>query len=291
MESGSGEIFWFHKYLILCCNFAHISTSVATKAKELIAHCPKHKGPVHGIAISIRHIALFQICDGKILCSGPIPLVTNTSAMFCFFGFRILAYLFTLNHSEDFLIDSKENWGIKIPTEVLGMILTHFMPKDLVSMAQASSVVEKWYYSSIPQIPGPKLHDFALSIPCCGKNTSDVTGVFCSICYSWLHAKCIGLSHSMPSETDEFTCPDCQGSRPCTSLEIGGIHRFYRERRERKACSVIYRGKFTEFRLRVSKPSSRRPELWLIRTHGSFPPAYRLHDILPWDIFWSCVWV
>ncbi|GAB1198323.1 hypothetical protein APSETT444_007642 [Aspergillus pseudonomiae] len=51
-----------------------------------------------------------------------------------------------------------------------------------------------------------------------------------------------------------------------------GIHQFYRAKRERKACSVMYAGKTTDFRLRVSKPSSRRPELWLIRTHDPPPP-------------------
>jgi hypothetical protein len=267
------EIFWFHKHLILCCNTDQIGTSMAEKAKHFVSRSTNHKGPVHGIAISIRHIALFEICNSNILRSAPIPLVTNTSALHCSPGFRILAYIFTSNRWKGFSAKSREYWGVTIPTELFEMILATSKPRDLVSMAQASDLVEKWYYSSIPQFHGLMLQNFALSIPCCGKrNTSGATGVYCSVCYAWSHLECTDLSSSVASDTEDFNCSDCQESRPCTSLETGGIHRFYRAKRERKACSVVHRGKTTDFRLRVSKPSSRRPELWLIRTHGPPPP-------------------
>ncbi|KAB8258539.1 hypothetical protein BDV32DRAFT_159954 [Aspergillus pseudonomiae] len=266
------EIFWFHKYLIVCCNTDQIGTSVATKAKDF-ARSTNHKGPVHGIAISIRHIVLFEICTDNILFSACIPLVTNTSALHCSPGFRILAYIFTSNHWKGVSVKPGESWGVTIPTELFEMILATAMPRDLVSMAQASDLVEKWYYSSIPQIHGLKVQSFALSIPCCAKRVkSGATGVYCSACYVWSHLECTNLSSSVPSGTDEFNCSGCQESRPCTSLDTGGIHQFYRAKRERKACSVMYAGKITDFRLRVSKPSSRRPELWLIRTHDPPPP-------------------
>ncbi|OGM47945.1 hypothetical protein ABOM_002797 [Aspergillus bombycis] len=265
------EIFWFHKYLIVCCHTDQIGTFVATKA-QVFARSTNHKGPVHGIAISIRHVVLFEIFNGNVLYSTPIPLVTNTSALCCSPGFRIMAYIFTSNRWKGVAVNPREYWGVTIPTELFENILATTMPRDLVSMAQASDLVEKWYYSSIPQIHDLKLQSFALSIPCCGKrNTSDATGVYCSVCYAWSHLECTDLS-SVPFATDKLKCSDCQESRPCTSLDTGGIHQFYRAKRGRKACNVIHGGKTTNLRLRVSKPSSRRPELWLIRTHGPPPP-------------------
>ena len=266
------EIFWFHQYLIVCCNTNQIGTSVATKAKDFISRNTNHTGTVRGIAISIRHIALFEIRNGDVLRSPPIPLITNTSALCCSPGLRILAYVLTSNHRKGSLAESGESWGVTIPPELFDMILAMSTPRDLVSMAQASVLVEKWYYSSIPQIPGLKLQNFALSIPCCSKReSSGAAGIYCSVCYAWSHLECAALSN-VPSTTDEFICSDCQENIPCTSLETGGIHQFYRANRARKACRVVHGGKTADFRLRVSKPSSRRPELWLIRNLAQPPP-------------------
>ncbi|CAI7576318.1 unnamed protein product [Penicillium bialowiezense] len=252
------EIFWFHKYLIVCCNTDKVG-SMIEKARHFVSQSTSHQGPVHGIAISIRNISLFEICNGNILRSSPIPLVTNTSALHCSPGFRILAYIFTSHRGEDFPANSKEQWASTLPAELFEMILTTFELQDLISMARASGVVEKWYYSSIPQMHGLIPQNFAFSIPCC-------------VCYAWSHLECAGLSTSAPSGIEEFRCSDCQESTPCTSLERGGIHQFYRQKRKRQACSVVHRGKTVDFPLRVSKSSSRRPELGLIRSHGPPPP-------------------
>lgn len=279
------DVFWFHKYLVVCCDTAQYGDSVATKAKYFVSRSINHAETVHGIAISIRYIALFEICNGHIRQSHPIPLVTNTSALCCSPGFRILAYIFTSNRWKEFSETSGESWGFTMPMELLDMILKISTPRDLISMAQASSLVEKRYYSSIPQIHGLGLQQFTLSIPCCGKrDTPDVIGVYCSVCYTWSHMECAGLSANVPFDADRYICSGCQENSPCTALETGGIHQTYREKRPRTACSVVYGGKPTDFRLRVSKPASRRPELWLIRSHG--PPAPRNDD---YTIFFSGV--
>ncbi|KAJ5355927.1 hypothetical protein N7517_010536 [Penicillium concentricum] len=274
-KAPTHNVFWFHKYLIVCCNTEEIGTSIAAKANDFLSRSTNHARIAHGIvgiAISMRHIALFEIRNGDLFHSPPIPLVTNTSAMCCSPGFRVLAYIFTSNHWAGHSSESGEYLGT-IPTELFSMILEAFTPRDLVSMAQASILVEKWYYSSIPQICGIKVHNFALSIPCCGKRyTSNAPGIFCSVCYAWSHMECAELSAHVPSDTAKYICSDCQESTPSTGLETGGIHQTYREIRVRKSCSVVHDGKATDFLLRVTKPASRRPELSLIRSHGPPPP-------------------
>ncbi|KAJ5570506.1 uncharacterized protein N7459_009936 [Penicillium hispanicum] len=272
-NSPTDEIFWFHNYLIVCCSSAQIGTCVATKANDFVSRGANHAGTVRLIAISIRHIALFEIYNGDTLLSPPIPLVSNTSALSCSPGFRILAYLFTSDPWKASSASSGERWGVTIPTELLDMILETATPTDLVSMAQASLLVEKWYYSSIPQMNGIKLQSFTFSIPCCGKrNKPGATGVYYSACYTWSHMECTDLSSGVPFDADKYICPDCQENTICTALETGGIHQAYRAKRQRKACSVVHGDTTTNFRLRVGKPSYRRPELWLIRTLGPPPP-------------------
>lgn len=284
-KAPADYIFWFHKYLIVCCNTGQIGTTLATKAKDFVSCSKSHASTVHGIAISIRHIGLFKICNGDIFQSPPIPLLTNTSAMSCSTGFKILAYIFASNRWEGLSGKSGESWGVAIPTEIFGMILKASAPMDLVSMAQASFMLEQWYYSSIPQLRGLSLHSFALSIPCCGKrNTPDERGVYCSVCDAWSHMECAEPSGNVPSDTDKYICSNCQENGPCTVLKAGGIYQTYREIRVRKACSVVHSGGNTDFLLRVSKPSSRRPELWLIRNLA--PPPARNVD---YTIFFSGV--
>lgn len=227
-KTPTGEMFWLHKYLIVFCNSDQIGSSVAAKAKHFVSRDNTHTRTVHGIAVSIRHISLFQICNGYILHSPPIPLVTNTSALCCSPGFRILAYIFTSNCWKGLSAKAGEYWGVSIPAELFDMILKTSTPRDLVSMAQASFLVEKWYYSSIPQIYGLKLQSFALSIPCCGKrNTSGAAGIYCSVCYTWSHMECAGLSSNVHSDIDNYICSDCRENRLCTTLEAGGIHQAY----------------------------------------------------------------
>ncbi|PYH92440.1 hypothetical protein BO71DRAFT_485400 [Aspergillus ellipticus CBS 707.79] len=118
-KAPTDEIFWFHKYLI-----------------DFVSRGNMHARTVRGIAISIRHITLFEICNGKILHSPPIPLITNTSALYCSPGFRILAYIFTSSRCAGLSAKSREYWGVTIPTELFDMILKTSTPRDVVSMAQ-----------------------------------------------------------------------------------------------------------------------------------------------------------
>ncbi|KAJ5177616.1 uncharacterized protein N7500_000315 [Penicillium coprophilum] len=270
------KVFWFHKYLVICCNTEEIGTSVAAKANEYLSRVDNDARvaqPIVGIAISIRHISLFKIDDGNLLHSSPIPLVTNASALSCSPGFKILAYLFTSTHWTGSSAKSTESWAAKIPMEVFDTVLKTFTPRDLISMAQASSLVEQWYYSSIPQICNITIHKSPLSIPCCGKRKiQDGPGVYCLDCYGWSHMECAEQSSSMHFDKDKYICSSCQENSPCTVLESGGIHQTYRKTRKRKSCSVFHRGESTDFLLRVSKPASRRPELWLMRTCPPPPP-------------------
>ncbi|KAL3471267.1 hypothetical protein BJX99DRAFT_250594 [Aspergillus californicus] len=268
--------FWFHGYLVVYCNTNEIGASVATKANAFLSRFPSqasNTGTAHWIAISIRHVALFSICNGNVLHSPPIPLVVNTSALRCSPGFRILTYIFSSPYRWTGASNSREYWRVSLPPELFDMILQEVAPSDLVSFAQASFLVDKWYYSSIPQIYDLKLQSSALSIPCCGKRHAPGTsGLYCSVCYSWSHVECTDLSSTVPSETDDYICSICHENRPCFLLERGGINQTYRAKRGREACEVVHNGKPEKFQLRLNRPPSHRPELWLIRRNGPPPP-------------------
>jgi hypothetical protein len=259
--------------VVVYCSSGQIDTSVATRAKNFASRSDGRVGVIHGIAISIRHIALFTICNGDISQLAPVALINNTSTVSCSPGLRILAYIFTSDQWGVAVAEPREHWGATLPTELLEMVIETFTPRDLVSMAQASTLAEKWYYSSIPQLRGFKLQGFALSISCCDRrDRRSPAGVYCSVCYSWSHMACIELSYNLITDTDEYICPECQGDRTCNFIETGGIHQVYRAKRKRQTCSVVRGDKTLDFRFRDSKPSSRRPELWLIRSHGLPPP-------------------
>ncbi|KAJ5113014.1 hypothetical protein N7456_001548 [Penicillium angulare] len=180
-KTPTGEVFWFHKYLVVCCNTDEIGSSVSKKTKEFASRRKSHTSATHGIAITIRHIALFEISDDNILISPPVPLVTNTSSLDCSPGFRILAYIFTLNGRRGHSANEREKWGATMPPELFDMILKVQTPKSLIAMAQASFRAEEWYYSSIPQMDGFKLRNLALSIPCCAqRDVMGVDGIYCS---------------------------------------------------------------------------------------------------------------
>ncbi|KAL3468060.1 hypothetical protein BJX64DRAFT_83825 [Aspergillus heterothallicus] len=85
--------------------------------------------------------------------------------------------------------------------------------------------------------------------------------------------QCVGQLSYMASDSNQYICPGCQDSKPCTFPEIGGIHQAYRANRERKACTVIRGGKATDFRLRDSKPrpSARQLDLVFYRNLGPHP--------------------
>ncbi|PLB42168.1 PHD finger domain-containing protein [Aspergillus candidus] len=274
-KAPTNDVFWFHKFLVVCCSSDEIRTSVATKTGHFVSHSNGQPVTVHGIAITLRHVALFEIRNGDIILSPPIPLVTNESSMCCSPGFRLLAYIFTSNHRKVL----SEHWGVPIPTELLEMIIKASAPrpKDLLSMAQASALLEQWYYYSILRINGINMHKYPLSIPCCGeRHTPDTIGIYCSVCYAWFHTECAYPSSDMSSETDKYICSGCQESRPCAVLESAGIHQAYRAKRERKACSVVHDGKATDFHLRPCKPTRYFPDTW--HMFGLAAPAPKRAD-------------
>ena len=274
-KAPTDDIFWFHGYLVVYCSSDEMRTSVATRTRHFVSRSNCQAVPVHGIAISIRHVALFEMRNGQIVCSPPIPLVTNESSMRCSPGFRLLAYIFTSSRWKGYS-DPREHWRVPMPTELLEMIIkgSALAPRDLLSMAQASTVFEKWYYSQILQAIGINIHSYSLSISCCDKrHISNTIGVYCSVCYSWLHTECAYPFSYISSETDKYICCRCQESRPCAVLETGGIHQAYRAKRERKACSVARDGKPTDFHLRPCKPIREVPETWLILGFASLPKS------------------
>ncbi|PKY03715.1 hypothetical protein P168DRAFT_305051 [Aspergillus campestris IBT 28561] len=274
-KAPTNDVFWFHGYLVVCCSSDEIRTSVSTKTRHFVSRSNGQAVAVHGIAISIRQVVLFEIRNGHMVYSPPIPLVTNDSSIHCSPGFRLLAYVFTSNHWKG----SSERWGVPMPTELLEMIIKASAPrpKDLISMAQASMLLEQWYYSSILQVNGINIHQYPLSIPCCGKrHTSDTIGIYCSVCYAWFHTECAYPSSDMSSERIQYICSGCQESRPCAVLESGGIHQAYRAKRDRKGCSVVHDGKATDFHLRPCKPTRHFPDTW--HMFGLAAPAPKRAD-------------
>ncbi|KAI9368861.1 hypothetical protein BJX61DRAFT_550061 [Aspergillus egyptiacus] len=266
-----GDVFWFHGYLIVYCSSQGITTSAVSRAQDYLTSNNHGTATVRGIAISIQHIAFFGISNGSRSCSSPIPLVTNTSTLSCSPGFKVLTYMFTSAHPRAALAP-REHWAMDLPVEILDMILRALPPLDLVAFAQASMLVEKWYYSCTSQIRG-LMRSFDLSIPCCGRrNSSEAAGAHCSICYAWYHEKCTELTLNAPGDNEIRICPACRENRPCASLNMGGIYRTYRTKKVLHEGKVLVDGQPRMLRLRTSKPSARRPELWLIRTRGPPPP-------------------
>jgi hypothetical protein len=143
-KAPTDDVFWFHKYVVVYCNSGQIDTSVATRAKNFVSRSDGRAGDIRGIAISIRHIALFTICNGDISQSPRVSLISNTSALSCSPGFRILAYILTSDQWGVAVAEPRELWGATLPTELLELIIETSTPRDLVSMAQASTLVEKW---------------------------------------------------------------------------------------------------------------------------------------------------
>jgi hypothetical protein len=97
---------------------------------------------------------------------------------------------------------AREVSSIVLPSEVLGMVLNSIPPYDTVSFAQASFMVENWYYSSLPQLPNMAIHHFDVSIPCCGTrvNSKRKEALCCSNYYAWRHSKCLDPTERTPQE-------------------------------------------------------------------------------------------
>ncbi|PYI00598.1 hypothetical protein BO78DRAFT_438269 [Aspergillus sclerotiicarbonarius CBS 121057] len=240
-QAPSGDVFWFHGFLITLHGAADTVGEAVVKAQTFLRESPCRRQVTHVIFMSLRHIRLVEISPGSVQCTSSIPLIVNTSAMHPSPGCRVLASILS-SYSWKPFCPRGELWSVNLPTEILDKMLNAMMPRDIVSFAQASLEVEKWYYSSIPQLDGLRVRDFDLSIPCCGKrHRPNTEGIYCSTCYTWYNVICMGLSSI--SSSDTCTCHDCQQHITCNIMETGGIHQ--------------------TLQLRTSKPARRRPELWL----------------------------
>lgn len=167
------DIFWFHGFLVvLCGNFDDsdsISTAIFRGESYLTTYHPT-SSPVRTILISLRHVVCVELMKEKVLVSGPLPLITNLSALCCSPGFRALGYVLSTSCWKGSR-NREERWGVSLPPEIFDMILRSMQPRDLLSFARASSIVERWYYAPgrIPQLPGVKIRTFDTTVPCCGK--------------------------------------------------------------------------------------------------------------------------
>ncbi|KAE8142930.1 hypothetical protein BDV38DRAFT_293399 [Aspergillus pseudotamarii] len=264
----SGNIFWFHGFLVTLYSATELVDNAILKAKSFLDKDQCTENHARVILISLSHVTLVEINGTCIMRSSTIPLVVNSSALHPSPGFRVLASILS-SYSWN-IRDHKETWEINLPTELFDRILKSLVPKDIMSFAQASFTVEKWYYSSLPQLNGLHVQSFDFSIPCCGKQFQpNIDSVYCSSCYVWSHKKCVGLACEI--KEDGYICSECRQNKTCTILETGGIYGAYRKRKSRSGCQVAINGVRKTLHLRLGKPASRRPELWLIRGM-SVPP-------------------
>ncbi|KAE8351230.1 hypothetical protein BDV28DRAFT_162499 [Aspergillus coremiiformis] len=272
-KAPAEDIFWFHGYLVVFCSPIETETTICRtvlRAKDYLSESNQLGAVIHTILISIQHVVLVEISNHRVSCSPPVPLVTNTSAIECSPGFRILAYMLS-SYSWKGSLASREHWRVTLPPEIFDMMLKCLSPRDIVSFAQASFAVERWYYSSIPQLGGLTVQSFDLSVPCCGKRDSQLLdGIHCSICYAWYHVNCIGPDLNLDVQVNKFLCFACQLKKTCTSLQFGGIHQVYRLKQGIQQCMVATRRNVKVLRLRVNQPTCRlRPDLFL----NSFRPV------------------
>ncbi|KZF24729.1 hypothetical protein L228DRAFT_245721 [Xylona heveae TC161] len=195
-NAPSDQIYWFHGFLIVQC--ADLITPSSRLAGVKLAQdqvqnqCAKGRR-VHAILISLESVAFAEIDEKSTRCSSAVPLVTNTSTTTCSPGFRILTHVLTSPCWKEDLALSEQSFLSTLPPELLSMVLDTLEPLDNVSLAQASSVLARWYYSSIPQMDKMSILRFYTSFPCCGIS-SDVKDdcIWCTSCFTWQHVSCIG---------------------------------------------------------------------------------------------------
>ncbi|RAL04495.1 PHD finger domain-containing protein [Aspergillus ibericus CBS 121593] len=260
-KAPSTDIFWFHGFLITLHGTTDEVGEAISKAQAFLNETPRRGQVTQVILMSLSHIRLVEISSECVRCSSAIPIIVNTSAMYPSPGCRVLSSVLSSYAWKDFSSHG-ESWRVNLPSEIFDMVLETVLPRDLVTFAQASLEVEKWYYSSVPQLDGLAVRGFNLSIPCCGKrDRPDTEGISCSTCYTWYHAMCVGLGPEACSRT--YVCSDCEQHRRCDMMEMGGIYDVYRKHRSRPSCKVTIDGLDKTLQLRTSKPARRRPELWL----------------------------
>ncbi|KAL2067821.1 hypothetical protein VTL71DRAFT_15917 [Oculimacula yallundae] len=295
-DSPPTEVYWFHGSLVVLCEDLGTSSSISaavSRAREFVGHLKGRGDDVNCILISLGDIAFVQVSADQIQCSTIFPLLTNFSATECSAGFRILTYFLTspyIKEGESNLA-AREVSSIALPAEVLGMALNAVAPYDIVSFAQASFMVENWYYSSLPQLPNIAIHHLDVSIPCCGRrdNSEGKEGVCCSDCYVWRHSECLDPSKRTPEEC--YICSKCRLSREQTGarpkLIPGAIGRVNRRGDRPDGCHVMIWKQEKVLQLRVSAPAVMRPELRLMDRDLTSTPPNQIDFVVLFGGLWS----
>ncbi|PYH85349.1 hypothetical protein BO82DRAFT_389474 [Aspergillus uvarum CBS 121591] len=263
-SAPADDIFWFHGLLVTLYSPFESLDQAVENAQAYLKKGQCSTPTVRVLLLSLSHVTLVEISGPSAKCSPTLPLITNPSAIYPSPGFLALASLLT-SQPRTMPWSDREEWGVNLPTEILETIVQALPPKDLVSFAQASFRVEKWYYassSSVPQLGGLCVRSFEFSRPCCGEGYQPTgESVTCSTCYTWSHTPCLSLETLRPGEV--FKCASCQQNGTCGDLEGGGIHRTYQtgQSTRRTACRVAVDGATKLLQLRTSEPAARRAEL------------------------------
>ncbi|KAL3417194.1 hypothetical protein PVAG01_11194 [Phlyctema vagabunda] len=278
-DSPPTEVYWFHGSLVVLCEDLGTSSSISAA----VSRARKFVGD----------IAFVQSSADEIQCSTVFPLLTNSSAMECSAGFRILTYFLTSPYVKEgeSNLAAREVSSIALPTEVFGMVLDAVPPYDIVSFAQASFVVENWYYSSLPQLPNMVIHHLDVSVPCYGRrnNSEGKEGVFCSDCYAWRHSECLDPSERTLEEC--YICSKCRLSRDQANsqpkLIPGAIGRANRRKDRPYGCRVMIGKQEKVLQLRVSAPAVMRPELRLMDRNLTSTPPTQIDYVVLFGGSWS----
>lgn len=208
---------------------------------------------VYLILTSLIQISFAELSSSRILWSEALPLIFNAAPKDCSPGFRVLASVLTSCCWKKSFAD-RERWGIPLPPEMLGMVLEALSPRDAISFARASFAVERCYYSSIPHLVVLKIARFVLSIPCCRLPDSiEKDGVYCRLCYTWKHARCLGIDELPPHR--QYICSICESEQLYAKLDAGGIFKEVRANDRSTACLVLDAGIPKALFLRIIKPS------------------------------------
>lgn len=269
-ESPETHIFWFHSFLVVVCDTLDMNLSVTAavlQAKALLNDYSRVQQKARLILVSLRHVQFAELSPEFVMSSEVLPLVVNTSAEQCSPGFRALTHVLSSSCWKESLAH-REKWGINLPPEIFDMILRALRPRDILSFCKSSLAVERWYYSSVPQFGDFRVRHFDSSVPCCGHLDTMDAAVFCTLCYTWKHTKCIGMACTPPG--GRYICPDCQKNKNCQSLVPGGINETSRRKRRGPGCRIRVAGHPKILELRLSLPRHLRPERRLL---GNLDPT------------------
>lgn len=278
------DIFWFHGFLVILCGTlgdeASVTAAILRGKSFVTEHASVCRTKTRLILISLRHVAFVEPSGRHILCSTVLPLIVNSSAIHCSPGFRVLTYALS-TYCWKKPLDQKEQWGVSLPPEIFNRILQFVEAKDILSFSRASFAVEKWYYSSVPQLPNVRVQTFDFTLPCCGKRiNSGNGGISCTSCYAWQHLKCAGLESQQPSA--QYICSKCrdQESPPSTMLTPSGIYQSSRRKTRSPGCLVSVCGKNKVLQQRLGKPAHLRPEIRFMGNASFIPPSLINYAVL-----------